>query len=346
MLGKIAMDELGITAGIDCFTKGDIGACAETALTLISSVVGGVAGKIITKYAWRWGKAAKLAKSLYKLGADLVEGIQGFIKTEREVTAAGRRVEEIASCALSFTADTPVVMADGSTKPIKDVVVGDTVLATDTKTGKNTKRTVQTLFINQDTDLYDVVVKTKHGTGVIHTTESHPFWDQTTRSWIKAVDLTSKARLRTADGGTGTLLTAVRPAVRTGSMWDLTIETDHDFFVGVNDASVLVHNCGKNQGVYEFADMHNPGETYVGKTINLSSRLAAHLNSGWLASMDAVKITHVCGCEDDVFVAEHLRIAHLRKQGVPLSNDLSSPGKAILEKRNQPMLPGAEEWGQ
>lgn len=109
---------------------------------------------------------------------------------------------------------------------------------------------------------------------------------------------------------------------------------------------VLVHNCGKDQGIYEFPDMHNPGKTYVGKSINLTNRLGDHLRSGRLASMDDVKITHVCGCEDDVFVAEHLRLQQLRKQGVPLSNDYNSPGKSILDRRNQPMLPGAEGWGQ
>ncbi|MGI5231828.1 hypothetical protein [Actinoallomurus sp. CA-142502] len=62
--------------------------------------------------------------------------------------------------------------------------------------------------------------------------------------------------------------------------------------------------------------------------------------------MDDVEITHVCGCEDDVFVAEHLKIQQLRKQGIPLSNDYNSPGKSMLDRRNQPMLPGAEEWGQ
>lgn len=68
--------------------------------------------------------------------------------------------------------------------------------------------------------------------------------------------------------------------------------------------------------------------------------------SGRLTSLDDVKITHVRGCEDDVFVAEHLRMQQLRAQGVPLSNEIASPGKAILARRNQPMLPGAEEWFQ
>ncbi|WP_309505732.1 Hint domain-containing protein, partial [Streptomyces phytophilus] len=42
----------------------------------------------------------------------------------------------------SFTAGTPVLMADGTTKPIEDVKVGDKVLATDPETGKTSIETV------------------------------------------------------------------------------------------------------------------------------------------------------------------------------------------------------------
>jgi hypothetical protein len=32
-------------------------------------------------------------------------------------------------------------------------------------------------------------------------------------------------------------------------MWDLTIPGDHDFYIATTAADILVHNCGKNQGV-------------------------------------------------------------------------------------------------
>lgn len=246
-LGKIVMDELGITAGLDCFTKGDIGACAETAVTVLTSAVGGLAGKIISKYAWRWGKAANLAKSLYKLGSDLVEGVQGLMKTKREVEVAHRGLTDAvaaASCGLSFSAETPVLMADGTTKPIASITLGDKVVATDTSTGENTVRAVTAVLLNHDTDLFDVVVRTKRGIATIKTTESHPFWDAATRTWIRAADLTTKARLRTAHGEVATLISGSRPHLRSGIMWDLTVQTDHNFYVAAGVESLLVHNCG------------------------------------------------------------------------------------------------------
>lgn len=50
---------------------------------------------------------------------------------------AGERAGDLAtSCANSFTADTPVTLADGTQEPIEDVKVGDKVLATDPYTGQ------------------------------------------------------------------------------------------------------------------------------------------------------------------------------------------------------------------
>jgi len=50
------------------------------------------------------------------------------------------------SCRNSFTADTPVTMADGTEKPIADVKVGDKVLATDPETGRTEARPVTALI--------------------------------------------------------------------------------------------------------------------------------------------------------------------------------------------------------
>lgn len=101
---------------------------------------------------------------------------------------------------------------------------------------------------------------------------------------------------------------------------------------------VLVHNCGKNQGVYEFPDQLNPGNTYVGKTNNFDRRLQHWIDEGRLRSRSDATCTHVCGTDDDLFVAEHRRMEELRKQGVPLSNEKASPGKSILERRQYEQL--------
>ena len=75
----------------------------------------------------------------------------------------------------SFTPDTRVVMADGTTKPLKDIRLGDTVHATDPTTGATSTKQVTALHHNQDTDLTDLTVTTSSGArAVIHTTQKHP----------------------------------------------------------------------------------------------------------------------------------------------------------------------------
>lgn len=74
----------------------------------------------------------------------------------------------------SFSAATKVLLASGAAVAIGSLVPGDKVLATNTKTGKTTPETVTAVLVHHDTDLYDLNVKTSHGTAVIHTTSSHP----------------------------------------------------------------------------------------------------------------------------------------------------------------------------
>jgi hypothetical protein len=100
----------------------------------------------------------------------------------------------------SFTADTLVLMADGSKKPIGDVEVGDRVVATDPEIGETSVRTVTRLWTHVDDDLLDVVALTEDGVETIHTTEHHRFWNDTTKRWVDAKDLRSGDRLRTTDG--------------------------------------------------------------------------------------------------------------------------------------------------
>jgi len=155
------------------------------------------------------------------------------------------------ACKNSFSPDTPVVMADGTTKKIKDIKVGDKVLATDPKTGKTSARTVTTLHVNQDNELTDLSVRTPDGrTTVLNTTQHHPFWDDTTHSWVDAGQLLPGHRLRHASGAAGTMLTGIVTVVAVSNftgfeqMNNLTVAVDHTYYVLANGAPVLVHNCG------------------------------------------------------------------------------------------------------
>jgi len=203
-------------------------------------------------------------------------------------------------CKNSFSPDTRVVMADGSTKKIEDIKVGDNVLATDPETGKTGARTVTALHVNQDTELTDVTIRTPDGsTIVLHTTQHHPFWDSTSGTWVDAWQLRPGQTLRHAQGAAGTtsdgLVTVVAVRSFTGSEWmnNLTVAIDHTYYVLAGKIPVLVHNtsCGtfghlspsgrldipNTSGVYriEMAD----STVYVGKAADIHNRIHASFRS-------------------------------------------------------------------
>ena len=165
----------------------------------------------------------------------------------------------------SFTLGTLVLLASGKAVPINSLKPGDKVVASDTRTGKNQPETVTAVLVHHDTDLYNLTVKTSHGTQVIHTTSNHLFWDPyLDHGWIPAKQLKPGMHLKTPDGQPAVVVGGSVPAVHDGWMWDLTVpgNNDHDFYVVAlpgsggkadarypltDDAVVLVHNATPEQ---------------------------------------------------------------------------------------------------
>jgi hypothetical protein len=116
-------------------------------------------------------------------------------------------------------------------------------------------------------------------------------------------------------------------------MWDLTIPGDHDFYIATTAADILVHNCGKNQGVYIFDDISDPGSVYIGKTKNLGTRSADHIRQGRLAGRDDAICIHFCGSNDDLLVEEHIFKVAFRDMGFRLSSDIEARGERWYEAR-------------
>ncbi|MGY1498622.1 ricin-type beta-trefoil lectin domain protein [Streptomyces sp. QTS52] len=148
----------------------------------------------------------------------------------------------------SFMPDTLVLMADGSTKRIKDVKVGDKVLATDPETGKSTVETVTAEIKGQGFKrlvkvTVDVDGKGGSKTAAVTATDGHPFWVPELKAWIHATDLKPGELLRTS-AGTYVKVTAVE---RWTTLWatvhNLTVSDLHTYYVVAGGTSVLVHNC-------------------------------------------------------------------------------------------------------
>ncbi|GAA0541797.1 hypothetical protein GCM10010172_24000 [Paractinoplanes ferrugineus] len=143
----------------------------------------------------------------------------------------------------SFAPTTAVVMSDGTAKQIGAVQVGDHVLAGDPETGDKSERVVDEVHVNHDTALTDVTVKADGQATVVHTTQYHPFWDETQQRWVNAGDLTEGDSLRSTDGTSITVL-SVNNFTDAQTMYDLTIKDVHTYYVLAGTTPVLVHNCG------------------------------------------------------------------------------------------------------
>ncbi|MEV0570881.1 polymorphic toxin-type HINT domain-containing protein, partial [Dactylosporangium sp. NPDC050588] len=141
----------------------------------------------------------------------------------------------------SFDPSTQVLLADGSIKAIKDVELGDEVVATNPESGITDAKPVEALHVNIDTDLTDLTITSGGSTGVLHTTWHHPFWDETADEWVYAQDLQTEHELRTTDGDLITV-TEVRNYVGVHEMRDLTVAGIHTYYVVVDGVPVLVHN--------------------------------------------------------------------------------------------------------
>jgi RHS repeat-associated protein len=169
-----------------------------------------------------------------------------FAYTVATVVAAGQALKGLRACTHSFAPATPVLMADGTTKPIANVAVGDQVLATDPETGVSEAKQVTQVHINQDQELTDLTIynESTGETSTIHTTWHHPFWNATDHQWTDAANLQPGTELRDPLDELSLTVQVVSNVVGDAKMHDLTVADSHTYYVMAADTPVLVHNCG------------------------------------------------------------------------------------------------------
>nr|WTB09098.1 polymorphic toxin-type HINT domain-containing protein [Streptomyces antimycoticus] len=159
-------------------------------------------------------------------------------KADDTVDAAEKAVEKCHS----FTEQTQVELADGGHSDIKDIKVGDKVLATDPETGKSEARpVVATIVTNDDKDFTDLTVKTGDRRASIIATDTHPFWVTSEARWVDAGAVITGMRLRT-DKGEAVTVTSVRHFTKLQRTYDLTVSGIHTYYVLAGSTPVLVHN--------------------------------------------------------------------------------------------------------
>ncbi|GAA1858059.1 polymorphic toxin-type HINT domain-containing protein [Myceligenerans crystallogenes] len=157
----------------------------------------------------------------------------------------------------SFVAGTRVLMADGTTKPIEDVEPGDKVRTADEVTAARTGAQLVTAHIRGSGEKTLVTITVKDADGdeqKLVATDGHPFWDPAEDAWVDAIDLRSGSWLKTS-AGTWVQVAAAEVERTRAVVHNLRVASEHTYFVGVADDSVLVHNCGKEISENDVRDL-------------------------------------------------------------------------------------------
>uniref|UniRef100_UPI00215DA6A3 polymorphic toxin-type HINT domain-containing protein n=1 Tax=Streptomyces sp. WELS2 TaxID=2749435 RepID=UPI00215DA6A3 len=223
---------------------GSLGGCAWAAVDVISLS----AGRIIRPIA----EALRAVDAAFVTGVGVRDAFQTLKALEGVDAAAVAAIERevelyedlVTSCSRnSFPGGTQVLMADGTHRPIKDVGVGDLVLATDPASGQAWPEPVTDTFRHDTDHLTDITLT---GGGTLTSTTGHRVY-VAEHGWVHVSDLRVGDRLRTADG-VPQAITALRNRADGASrrVFDLTVEGLHTFYVrsgGRHARDLLVHNC-------------------------------------------------------------------------------------------------------
>jgi len=136
---------------------------------------------------------------------------------------------------LCFTAGTPVVLANGATRAIEQLKVGDKVLARDEATGKTEAKRVKRLFKHQ---VEATLVLSFSNGEKIECTKEHPFYVEH-KGFTPAGELGIGTSIVTR-AGPSVKLTQVEVKRETATVYNFEVEDLHSYFVG--QSGLWVHN--------------------------------------------------------------------------------------------------------
>ncbi|WP_430791868.1 polymorphic toxin type 27 domain-containing protein, partial [Actinoplanes sp. G11-F43] len=229
---------------IGCFRDGNVEACLWSVAGLLGGIKAVRAGYKIVKAVPKIVKFFQKVKDAKKRRDELIAYARRLKKKK------DRDGESCDARRNSFLPGTPVLLADGTARPIEGLKAGDQVLATDPITGVTLAKPVTaTVSGTGDKKLVDIVVDD----GTITATHNHPFWVADLAEWVDAENLAPGQWLRTSSG-TFVQISAIRHHGAAARVHNLTVADIHTYYVRAGSASVLVHNCHVVLGVNPHSD--------------------------------------------------------------------------------------------
>jgi hypothetical protein len=145
-----------------------------------------------------------------------------------------------------FGAGTLVVTADGLL-PIETLALGDLVLTRSTEDQPLVARAVTAVHETPGKPILEIWIQ-EHGAApeLIEVTPRHPFW-VAGEGWVDSDQLAPGDQLSTADGDAASVV-AIASTARTETVYNLTVDEHHTYFVGTSETWVHnVGNCGEDR---------------------------------------------------------------------------------------------------
>ncbi|MCB5180392.1 polymorphic toxin-type HINT domain-containing protein [Streptomyces antimicrobicus] len=331
-------DLIGYNDARDCFTKGDVMACINTALNAVpwgkiaKAIKVGIKAYKVYKELNKAYDAVHAAERNASRAAEALSRSKKAIAEAREAEAkaaqaakekAGARSEGdsagteakstksdadaeaqsasaesrsssggeggAAACKKnSFPTGTHVLMADGTTKAMEDIKVGDQVMATDPQTGETSpKEVTNTITTPDDKEFTDLTLtddaNPRGPPSVITSTYHHPSWSETRKQWVDAGDIKAGEKLRRPNGTTLTVQ-ATRNYPFAVTTHNLTVDDVHTYYVVAGSVPVLVHNCESNTDGYLYRGVAKGHASYgtaaEGRAVPRGTRTDIHGHSG------------------------------------------------------------------
>ncbi|MEU6964998.1 RHS repeat-associated core domain-containing protein [Streptomyces chrestomyceticus] len=238
--------------------------------------------------------------------------IPGITTVSSRMAGSKFRAAQIRPCH-SFLPGTEVLLSDGTRKNIEDVEVGDEVSVADPETGETASRPVVGVISTEGDKNFTSIEVTSSGLkNSIIATDTHPFWSETDRRWIRAGDLQAGTQLRTPQGHSAQV-TAVRRFQQQQRTHDLTIRGIHAYYALAGSTPLLVHNCEFIDPTrILFAQKGVSSRFKNGKTID---ETVAGIKSGAIDPMDFPPIRLVVR-DGKLYTLDHRRLVTFQKAGL------------------------------
>jgi RHS repeat-associated protein len=187
------------------------------------------------------------------IGGDVIgSGLSALNVVEAWETCSATATGEVStSCGLCFAAGTPIHTPRGDV-PIENIHEGDEVVSRNSETGKLEHRRVTALTPPHKDSLLEIRIEGERTP--LHPTWSHPFWvkrgDATDGSWIEAGNMLVGDLVQTMQGSWRRVV-SITPLPGQETVYNFTVEEDHDYFVG--EQGLLVHNAGGPFSIWDWS---------------------------------------------------------------------------------------------